>query len=347
MQTRTYGDLFKLIQSLAGVTAFATNEQDDIANLINRNYQVAYDTIQMWPRYLVTGEERPLGSLIVNGITLTTAPVTVYEEADQFQGVYQNLGNDSNGNAIYFPMNFIYNVEFAIVKNNTIKRWEFLNLSELPTIDSEGVISISGVTSVQAFQDKTSSTDGTDLGDYDYPWQVKRWNTGVTYTSGYPVVEQRNIIPNDSTFFASQNLGGQVSRERIGEFIRIHRNQSFLNNSSIEYDFYADEDGANILNIANPMDGSAFITYKKKFIPFTTSSDYTTSTEEVPGEFFQFIAYAAYSDFLRMDGQHEKAQLEQENAQNYLSLELERVDVIMNQNTVNKRFSTHLNRQSR
>ena len=100
-------------------------------------------------------------------INTTTTPTTSYEEADQFQGVYQNLGNDSNGNAVYFPMNFIYNIEFAIVKNNTIKRWEFLNLSELPTIDSEGVVSISGVTSVQAFQDKTSSTSGTDLGDYD------------------------------------------------------------------------------------------------------------------------------------------------------------------------------------
>ena len=35
MQTRTYGDLFKLIQSLAGVNQFATNEQDDM--MLNRN----------------------------------------------------------------------------------------------------------------------------------------------------------------------------------------------------------------------------------------------------------------------------------------------------------------------
>jgi len=32
MQTRTYGDLFKLIQSLAGVQSFAESEEDDIAN---------------------------------------------------------------------------------------------------------------------------------------------------------------------------------------------------------------------------------------------------------------------------------------------------------------------------
>lgn len=347
MQTRTYGELFKLIKSLAGVNSFTAEEQGDISRFINRRFFQAYNESPIWVRYLVTGEERALGSLIVNGITLTTTPTTSYEEADQFQGVYQNLGNDSNGNAVYFPMNFIYNIEFAIVKNNTIKRWEFLNLSELPTIDSEGVVSISGVTSVQAFQDKTSSTSGTDLGDYDYPWQVKRWNTNVIFTSGYPVVEQRNIIPNDSTFFASINSNGQVSRETIGEFIRIHRNQPFLNNSSIEYDFYADEDGANILNIANPIDGSAFITYKKKFVPFTTSSDYETATEKVPEEFFAFIAHTAYADFLRMDGQHQKALLEEQTAKGALDLQLERNDIISNNNNANMRFSTYVNRQSR
>ena len=341
MQVKSYTDLKALIQALAGVSSFTTEEDSRILSFVNRRAAEAYNLSPSWARYLVTGEERPLGSLIVSGITLTTAPVTAYEEADQFQGVYQNLGNDSNGNAVYFPMNFTYNAEFAIVKNNTIKRWEFLNLSELPTIDSEGVVSISGVTTVQAFQDKTSSTDGTDLGDYDYPWQVKRWNTNITYTSGYPVVEQRNIIPNDSTFFASQNLGGQVSRERIGEFIRIHRNQSFLNNSSIEYDFYADEDGANILNIANPTDGSAFITYKKELPIFTEDST------DFPLEFFHFVAHAAYADFLRMDGQHGKALTEEQISKNYLDIELEKIDIRNNNNSINHKFSTYVNRQSR
>ena len=43
MQTRTYGDLFKLIQSLAGVGEFAPSEQDDIANLINRRFLQAFN----------------------------------------------------------------------------------------------------------------------------------------------------------------------------------------------------------------------------------------------------------------------------------------------------------------
>lgn len=208
MQTRTYGDLFKLIQSLAGVGSFAASEQDDIANLINRRYFEAYQTSQMWPRYLVAGEER--------------------------------------------------------------------------------------------------------------------------------TIESGQVVPYAET-----------GKNTIGEFIRIHRQQPFLNNSTLEFDFYVDSSGAHILNISTADASSAYITYKKQFTPFTTSSSYTTSTEEVPSEFFHFIAHSAYADFLRMDGQTDKALIEEATGKNYLSLELERVDLITNNNNVNKRFSTYVSRQAR
>ena len=119
----------------------------------------------------------------------------------------------------------------------------------------------------------------------------------------------------------------------------------------MEYDFSVDKDGANILNIANTSDKVAFVTYKKQFSPFTVtgtvSSDFTDSTVEVPGEFFSYLAHATYADFLRMDGQTDKAFAEEERANLALALELEKVDIISNNNTVNKRFSTYVNRQSR
>jgi hypothetical protein len=208
MQTRTYGDLFKLIQSLAGVGSFAESEQDDVANLINRRYFEAYQTSQLWPRYLVAGEER--------------------------------------------------------------------------TVDSNQVISYS-----------------------------------------------------------------ETGKNNIGEFIRIHRQQPFLNQSSLEYDFYVDSSGAHILNIVSSEEGEAYVTYKKTFTPLTTSSGYTTSAEEVPSEFFHFIAHTAYADFLRMDGQTDKALIEEGTGQKYLDLEIERVDLITNNNNVNKRFSTYVSRQAR
>jgi len=112
--------------------------------------------------------------------------------------------------------------------------------------------------------------------------------------------------------------------------------------------------GANILNVVSTTDNAAFISYKKEFTPFSITvsdpvavSDFTSSTVEVPAEFFAYIAHATYADFLRMDGQTDKAFAEENTASVALALELEKVDIISNNNTVNKRFSTYVNRQSR
>ena len=210
MQTRTYGDLFKLIQSLAGVGSFAASEKDDIANFINRRFFEAFQTSHMWPRYVVTGEARDIA----------TSPAQTIPYAES-------------------------------------------------------------------------------------------------------------------------------GKDNIGEFIRIHRTQPFLRNSVLEFDFYVDGNGAHILNLSTSDANSAFVTYKKEFTPFSVSSDYENSTVAVPAEFFHFVAHTAYADFLRMDGQTDKALIEEQTGGNYLALELEKIDLRMNNNTVLKRFSTHGNRQAR
>jgi len=138
-----------------------------------------------------------------------------------------------------------------------------------------------------------------------------------------------------------------VDVANIGEFERIHRQQPFLNNSAKEYEFFVTSRGAEILNIANTTDESAFVTYKKEFTPFTVTSDYYNSVVEVPGEFFNYIAHAVYADFLRVQNRQEQALAEEQVAQTYLALELEKIDIRSNNNTINKRFSTYVNRQSR
>jgi predicted small secreted protein len=133
----------------------------------------------------------------------------------------------------------------------------------------------------------------------------------------------------------------EASKNDIGEFIRIHRTQAFQKNSALEYDFYVDANGANILNITNDNDLTAFVTYKKELPTFTENS------EDFPLEFFHFVAHASYADFLRMDGQHGKALTEEEIAKNYLAIELEKIDIRNNNNSINHKFSTYVNRQSR
>ena len=81
--------------------------------------------------------------------------------------------------------------------------------------------------------------------------------------------------------------------------------------------------------------------------PLYCTSDYYNSAVEVPGEFFNYIAHAVYADFLRVQNRQEQALAEEQVAQTYLALELEKIDIRSNNNTINKRFSTYVNRQSR
>jgi hypothetical protein len=317
MQTRTYGDLFKLIQSLAGVSTFAPTETDDIANLINRRYSEAYNTIQMWPRYLVSSEKRTINAYTLAGATSSTS--TSVNQDYKFLGA-----NDGNVGTLETNVYQGVTTSTVIIYKNSSNAW-VVETGASATIQTDGNYRV--VAGTTEFTE--ADTIKKDLLENVETFTPRAGSDTLQVTP-------KNLIPYV-----------QSGNDTIGEFIRVHRTRAFLNNSSLEYDFFVDAEGANILNVSSTTDAVAFVTYKKIFVPFTTVADYTTSTEEVPGEFFHYIAHAAYSDFLRMDGQHDKAQLEQQNAQQYLALELERVDVIMNQNTVNKRFSTHVNRQSR
>ena len=154
----------------------------------------------------------------------------------------------------------------------------------------------------------------------------------------YLVISEERTISSDNLIPYTQT---SPAKDEIAEFIRIHRKQAFLNNSALEYDFFVDSNGANILNIVSSEATSAFVTYKKKLDLFTKDST------DIPAEFFYFIAHAAYADFLRMDGQHGKALAEEQLAKNYLDIELEKIDIRSNNNSINKKFSTYVNRQSR
>lgn len=133
------------------------------------------------------------------------------------------------------------------------------------------------------------------------------------------------------------------TKSNIGQFLRIHRNQPFVRNSEIEYDFYVDSSGAHIINQAGGTDqtGDVYVTYKTEFTPIADSSS------NVPQEFFYYLAHNAYADFLRMDGQVEKALIEEQVGEKYLDIELSKLELLTNNNTVGKRISTYVNKQSR
>lgn len=138
------------------------------------------------------------------------------------------------------------------------------------------------------------------------------------------------------------------SKTTIGQFLRIHRNKPFERNSEREYDFYVDFSGAHIINQAGGTDqtGDVYVTYKRQFTPVIGYAS-QPNVQSVPGEFFYYIAHTSYADFLRMDGQVEKALIEEQIGEKYLDIELSKLELLTNNNTVGKRISTYVNRQSR
>jgi len=64
MQTKTYAELFALIQALCGVV-FASIETPRIKALINRRAIRAYRASNYWTRFLKIGEERVVSSSVI------------------------------------------------------------------------------------------------------------------------------------------------------------------------------------------------------------------------------------------------------------------------------------------
>lgn len=161
------------------------------------------------------------------------------------------------------------------------------------------------------------------------------YSASQMWTPYIVVGEERTIGSNQVVPFT------QTGKDKISEFQRIHRDQPFLNTGTMEYNFYVDSNGAHVMNLGSTTDSSVYVTYKKEFVDFTKES------EDIPQEFFYFGAHATYADFLRMDGQTSKAMDEENKASTYLATELEKLDIISNNNTIRRKFTTYVSTQSR
>ena len=127
----------------------------------------------------------------------------------------------------------------------------------------------------------------------------------------------------------------------IDSFNRIWSSNPLNINSAIEYEFWVGSDGANVINNYTDL-GGFWVGYLKKW-----EGPYTDLSTNIPLEFFEYIAHAAYADFLRMDGQIDKAIAEENVAQQYLLIELDKAETQRNNNALYRRISTYVSRQSR
>ena len=101
MQTRTYGDLFKLASALIGTGGeLSTGEQDQLSHFINRRFSEIFNASPSWPRYITVGEPRT----IVQGQVVPTTEDSYYvygAGTTEANGLYVRNGNSLDGNPAY------------------------------------------------------------------------------------------------------------------------------------------------------------------------------------------------------------------------------------------------------
>lgn len=137
----------------------------------------------------------------------------------------------------------------------------------------------------------------------------------------------------------------ETGLDSIDTFIRIHRTEPYSVASVQDFDFYVDNTGAKLLDGA--LDSTTtFVTYKKQWTDVYGDGTNGT-TASVPDEWFEYLAHGTYADWLRAEGQMEKAQVADIEAMDKLTDELLRIDEMRSSGLISPRFSSHGNMQTR
>jgi hypothetical protein len=369
---------------IGAVTLEANSEQPQLAALIDRRYFEAYKKSPVWPRYMVSGEPRTLGPDQVVPFTEDSFFIHASGTPD-VHGLYTygpeyNNHNSYilNGSSLSFEVAAYPGYSFVVGTYKFDPNYQISNSYDRGVWQNQtnpNIVFAKGSGAWVIYEIVTGSTiTGNSPAGY-FPWQTSQ--SGLTFGTVPKVAYniERNAANNHWELMKQESSGtaaviykdgnGNIPSETawqivngstpapivhdvddISDFIRVHKTQSFLNKSAQEYDYYVDPIGAHLMNVTGSTGGIAYVTYKKKFTPFNVTTDYYNDNTAVPEEFFNYIAHAAYADFLRIQGQAELAQTEGALAEKYLEMELEKLNNINSLNAV-RRISTHVSRQSR
>jgi len=337
----TFINVRKSFQAIAGLESMTEMDNFFFEQSMNRAAQRAYDASPSWPRYLVPSELRRVAALTVDNVSVDSGvpnqPYRIY--AVQSQG-----GGNAGGQVSSGLQSNIYVTNTSpsryLIRKYAGNTWLW-TLASAPTFqaNTDGSAFVSAISGVIA-----QSYSIVTLGE-ENPWDVSSWVDGTADANSVNIsIEEALVIPYSQT-----GLGN------VGEFIRVHKQKSTIKNSALEYDFFIDSQGANVIDgsanvITHSNEGSGlteysnnlYATYKKKY-----SSAFTETSTDVPAEFFDYIIYSVLADFYTGDGQTEKALIAEQTAEKMLEKELFKIDIKSNNNSINRKFSTYVNRQSR
>jgi hypothetical protein len=136
----------------------------------------------------------------------------------------------------------------------------------------------------------------------------------------------------------------ETGKSSVDTFLRFFKQAPYIASSVQEFDFTVTAEGATLVaGDLNP--STAFLTYKAQFAD--TYGDGAGETSSVPAEWFQYLAHGTYADYLRAEGQQEKAALADQEAEALLTEELIRLDENHTSGFVSNRVRTNANMQLR
>ena len=136
----------------------------------------------------------------------------------------------------------------------------------------------------------------------------------------------------------------EVGKDSIDTYLRAHVKAPYISTSSQEYDIMVTADGATLV-AGNTSPTSEFLTYKIQLAD--TYGDGDGETTAIPAEWYQYMAHGTYADYLRAEGQQEKAALADQEADMLLQEEMIRIDEQHTLQVVANRIFTNSNMQTR
>jgi hypothetical protein len=297
MTTRTYSELLATVEALCGAT-LATAERNRIKYFVNRRARKAYAESRYWPRFLKVEEricsEDGLLPFTQTGLDTIGAAFRIhatepYERTTSLE--YVDFAPIGSGIQIanYQPRELSTGADMIVTGSlnpDVTGRYR----ATVTTDYTNG--SVSGYTNIS----NTNYTLDPFVAETGGVISYIQWNLGEpAFTSnenwaGDAGLLLSPLLPSDVTTWEA-NINGSATGVPVVTEETVY---------------------------------SVWVTYKAA-LP-DTYGDGDTEEADVPEEWFDYLIGAAYSDYLRNDGQNEKATMEEAGANEYLQQQLERLD---------------------
>jgi hypothetical protein len=327
MQTRLYSDLYGLIQALCGV-AFSIADSIRIKSLINRRAQIAYRASNYWTRFLKIGEERYCTPAPVAATTTTAGNGYFIETVGSTD--YSLIGTSSS--AVFTGSISTTTLTVTTMSSGTISVGDFITGSGLTTGGVQITALGTGTGGVGTYTINPTQTTLASRTFKSFSVGVYFVATGIGTGTG-TVRLAASTIPYTETGLSS-----------VDTFLRVFKQAPYAASSVQEFDYTVTSSGAKLVSgDLNPL--KAFVTYKAQFTDIY--GDNTGEVSDIPAEWFQYLAHGTYADYLRAEGQQEKAALADQEAEALLTEELIRLDENHTSGFVSNRIRTNANMQLR